>query len=362
AHDFNNILTLIQGYSSLLLDEENLNQEFTDSLQQISAASQRASNLTRQLLMFGRKQVMQLQDLDMNEVISNVTKLLRRILGEDIALHFNYSPNLPKVHADSGMMEQVLMNLAVNARDAMPRGGQLTIGTNVVEINSTHVRANPEVRAGQFICLRVSDSGTGIPRDIVSKIFEPFFTTKEVGKGTGLGLATVYGIAKQHQGWIEVLSEIKKGTTFLIFLPINEHPAPGVEAEPPREKVCGGSEKILIVEDEPELRTLVAGILESYGYQVFQAASGPEALPVWSKNSSQIDLLLTDLVMPGNMTGRELAQKLKMEKPSLKVIYTSGYSMETLGKDFVFKRGLNFLPKPYHPLTLVKIVRDCLDS
>ncbi len=277
-------------------------------------------------------------------------------------MHFNYSPELPAVQADSGMMEQVLMNLAVNARDAMPRGGHLTIGTSEVEINEIHVRANPEAREGKFICLRVTDSGSGISREILEKIFEPFFTTKEVGKGTGLGLATVYGIVKQHQGWVEVLSEVGKGTTFRIFLPSLEANKKVTIQKSSAHKVRGGTEKVLVVEDEPELRALVRDILSHYGYTIFEAASGPEALPVWEEHGREIDLLLTDMVMPGDMTGRELGEQLKKLKPSLKVIYTSGYSMDTMGNDFVFKKGLNFIPKPYHPLTLVKIVRDCLDS
>ncbi|MEO6035891.1 MAG: PAS domain S-box protein, partial [Verrucomicrobiota bacterium] len=213
AHDFNNILTIIQGYSGLMLDREDLDPELIDPLKQVAVAAERAANLTRQLLMFSRKQIMQPQELDLNEVIGNVTKFLRRILGEDIAVHFNYSPDLPAIFADSGMVEQIIMNLAVNTRDALPRGGQLNIGTSVVEIGEAHVNANPEARVGNFVCLRFSDNGSGIPSEVLPRIFEPFFTTKEIGKGTGLGLATVYGIVKQHQGWIEVLTRQNEGTT-----------------------------------------------------------------------------------------------------------------------------------------------------
>jgi two-component system, cell cycle sensor histidine kinase and response regulator CckA len=361
AHDFNNILTIVRGYAGLLLDTQNVNEELREPLQQIADATERATNLTRQLLMFSRKQVMQPQDLDLNEAVSNITKLLHRILGEDITLHFNYSPHLPAVQADSGMLEQIIMNLAVNARDAMPRGGRLTIGTSVVEINPTHVQLNREARVGRFVCLRVTDSGMGIPREILPRIFEPFFTTKEVGKGTGLGLATVYGIVKQHEGWIEVLSEQGKGTTFRVFLPISEGAAEQTE-KTASQRVQGGSEKILVVEDEPELRAMVSEILKHYGYTVFLAATGPDAVRLWEENGGQFDLLLTDMVMPGKMTGLELAENLKGRKPSLKVVYTSGYSVEMQAHDFRFKRGLNFLQKPYHPLALVKVVRDCLDT
>ncbi len=361
AHDFNNILTIIQGYTGLVLERKDLEPEIVEPLKQVAVAAERAANLTRQLLMFSRKQVMQPQELDLNEVISNVTKFLRRILGEDIVLHFNYSPNLPAIYADSGMIEQVIMNLAVNTRDALPRGGQLSLGTSIVEIGEAHVQANPEARQGKFVCLRFSDNGSGISPEVLPRIFEPFFTTKEIGKGTGLGLATVYGIVKQHRGWIEVLTRQNQGTTFRVYLPsIEKLPPPNTNAD--LETVRGGTENILVVEDEPELRALVCEILKGYGYNIFEAGSGPDALPVWEKNIDQIDLLLTDMVMPGNMTGRELAERIKAQKPNVKVVYTSGYSVETIGKDFSFKRGLNFLQKPYHPLALAKVVRDCLDS
>ncbi|MBA4147447.1 MAG: response regulator [Verrucomicrobia bacterium] len=362
AHDFNNILTLVQGYAGLLLAEPDLTPEMTESLQQISTASERAANLTRQLLVFSRKQMMQTQELDLNEVINTVAGLLRRLLREDVTLHFHYAPELPRIQADSGMIEQILMNLVVNARDAMPRGGRISVGTSTVQINEEHVRANPEARVGKYVCLRVSDVGAGIPQKLLTRIFEPFFTTKEVGKGTGLGLATVYGIVKQHQGWIEVLSQMDEGTTFHIFLPAMAQASVPEQPAPTPEKISGGSEKILIVEDEPDLRALVREILKHYGYEVLEAGSGPEALPIWQKHADEIDLLLTDLVMPGNMTGRELADNLLKQRPELKVIYTSGYSVETLGKDLSMKRGINFLPKPYQPITLVKMVRDCLDA
>jgi two-component system cell cycle sensor histidine kinase/response regulator CckA len=363
AHDFNNFLTLIRGYAGLIAMNEGLADDEKDALKEISAAAERAANLTRQLLTFSRKQVMQTQELALNEIISDVAKMLRRILGEDVALNFNYAPNLPAVHADSGMMEQILLNLAVNARDAMPRGGALNISTEVMKINEVHVRKNPEARVGTYVCLRVSDSGTGIPREVLPRIFEPFFTTKDVGKGTGLGLATVYGIVKQHQGWIEVLSGMGQGTTFRLFLPATTMAAEKpVEHKEAGTKADGGSEKILLVEDEPEVRVLVRNILKRYGYRIVEASSGPEALKVWDQYHGDFDLLLTDMVMPGNMTGRDLAEQLLSRKPGLKVVYTSGYSAETLGSDFIIKRGINFLPKPYQPVTLATTIRDCLDS
>ena len=362
AHDFNNVLTIIRGYTSMLLEDNMVEGPAREPVDQIAMATQRAAGLTQQLLTFSRKQVMRAQPVDLNDVIGSVTKLLRRILGEDIRLHSNYSPNLPLIHADSSMVEQILLNLAVNARDAMPRGGSLTIGTNTTEITEEHSRVNSEARPGRYVCLRVSDTGSGIPPEILPRIFEPFFTTKGVGKGTGLGLATLYGIVKQHHGWVEVLTEPAKGTTFRIFLPAAEEATRDLGVKRDLSDTCGGTETILVVEDEPELRGMVCQILRSYGYTTLEAGSGPEAIPIWRSHADQVDLLLTDMVMPGNMTGRDLAEKLNTDAPSLKVVYTSGYSVEMFANDFVFKRGLNFLQKPYHPHALLKVVRDCLDS
>ncbi|MDB6053433.1 MAG: Blue-light-activated protein [Verrucomicrobiales bacterium] len=362
AHDFNNILTIIQGYSNLLLDRKDIDTTLLEPLEQIAAASERAANLTGQLLMFSRKQVIQPYDLDLNEVIANITKLLGRILGEDITLRVRQTPDLPHILGDAGMMEQIIMNLAINARDAMSKGGAMSLSTTVADITRLHVQVNPEARVGQFVVLRISDSGSGIPPRIMSRIFEPFFTTKEVGKGTGLGLATVYGIVKQHHGWIELLSEVNRGTTFRIYLPISSRPMTQAPAKGLTYDVRGGKETVLVVEDEPELRSLVREILHHYGYTVHEAASGPEAIPVWEEHMEQIDLLLTDMVMPGRLSGKEIAQQFQKEKPNLRVVYTTGYSVEVIGKDSKMKRGVNLLQKPYHPLALVKVVRDCLDS
>jgi signal transduction histidine kinase/CheY-like chemotaxis protein len=362
AHDFNNVLTIVHGYSKMLLEDNMVPDDAREPIEQISVAAQRATNLTRQLLTFSRKQMMQPQPLDMNEVVSNVTRFLRRILGEDIALHFNYTPNLPVVEADIGMVEQLIMNLAVNARDAMPKGGTVTVGTAMIDINATHARINPEAHIGKYVCLRVSDTGSGIPPEVLPRIFEPFFTTKAVGKGTGLGLATVYGVVKQHKGWVEVLSEVGRGTTFRIYLPATNVAADAANAKPVNEKNCRGHETVLVVEDEPQLRSMVCGVLRQNGYCTLEASCGPEAIPIFRENAQRIDLVVTDMVMPGNMSGRELGEILKSEKPGLRVVYSSGYSAEMFAKDTVLKRGLNFLQKPYHPSALVKIVRDCLDS
>ncbi len=360
AHDFNNLLTVIQGHASLLLVTEK-SPDAADSLQQISMAAERSANLTRQLLTFSRRQVMQRRTLDLKEVVDEMTKMLRRILGEDIVLKVENSSNLPSIHADRGMMEQILLNLAVNSRDAMPRGGELTITTNAVRIDEIYTRQNTDAYLGQFICLKVIDSGCGIPPENMVHIFEPFFTTKEVGKGTGLGLATVYGIVKQHDGWIEVASELDKGTVFKIFFPRSSEPTDKSKTSGKKE-LPRGTETILVVEDETPLRELVQFLLERQGYKVLEAASGKAAIEVWKKHKSSISLLLTDLVMPEGMTGGDLSKYLIAENPNLKVIYTSGYSADIVGKDFVLRDGLNFLQKPYHPDKLAQTVRDCLDG
>jgi PAS domain S-box-containing protein len=362
AHDFNNILTVIQGHASLLRNYGELTERAVGSAEQISQAAERAATLTRQLLTFSRRQMMQPKILDLNGVVSHMTRMLGRILGEDIALQFNYSPILPQVRADVGMMEQVLLNLAVNSRDAMPSGGRLTIQISVQEIAPVDVARHPGGRAGHFACLSVNDTGCGIKPENLPRIFEPFFTTKEVGKGTGLGLATVYGIVKQHEGWLEVESELNKGTTLRVFLPWIQGSAEADEQGNTQCTVRGGTETILVVEDESAVRALVCQILKSHGYQVLEAETGVAALKVWREHRDRVDLLLTDIVMPDGMTGRDLAEKVQLEKPGLKAIFTSGYSSEIVGKDFILQEGLNFLQKPYHAQKLAAAVRKCLDE
>jgi PAS domain S-box-containing protein len=362
AHNFNNLLTVIHGHASLLLASASLAGISAKSVQQISQAAERAAGLTRQLLAFGRRQVMQPRQLDMNEVVGNMTKMLGRILGEDIALQLRYSPQPALVQADAGMMEQVLLNLAVNARDAMPKGGLLAIKISPVNVDAIHTAEHPEACVGNYVCLSVTDTGCGIPPENLRRIFEPFFTTKEVGKGTGLGLATVYGIVKQHQGWIEVESEVGRGTAFKVFIPLSGETAKVAHDQPDEKAARGGTETILVVEDEAPVRELVCSVLAGHGYRVLQAESGAGALQIWRDSKEEIDLLLTDLVMPDRLNGRELAEKLWTERPRLKVIFTSGYSADAVGKDFVLCRGLNYLQKPYHPHKLALAVRDCLDA
>ncbi len=360
AHDFNNMLTVIQGSASLLLNPELDPKEWPACSRQIIQAAERAAGLTRQLLIFSRKQVLQPADVDLNEVVVNMTKMLRRILGEDIVLHTRYAPQPVFIHADVGMIEQVLMNLLVNARDAMPSGGQLRISTDPWNLTEAQVEKNPDALTGPHICLTVSDSGCGISKENLPHIFEPFFTTKEVGKGTGLGLATVYSIVQQHRGWITVASEINKGTTFKIYLPAVK--GGRMAKEPAPQKLLRGSGTILVVEDELAVRTLVCHLLQRCGYTVLQAESGVAALKIWQERQGKIQLLLTDIIMPDGMNGYELAQQLQAAKPELKVVYTSGYSGEVVGKGLELKEGVNFLQKPYVPEKLLQILHDNING
>jgi PAS domain S-box-containing protein len=362
AHDFNNILTVIQGHASLLGADGELGDRQRSSVQQIVLATDRAANLTRQLLAFSRKQVLQKRHLDLNGVVHNMGKMLQRILGEDVSLHVHFDKRLPAIHADQGMIEQVLMNLAVNSRDAMPHGGQLILNTGTAELSADQPLPHPDAAPGLYVLLSVGDTGTGIPPEALPHIFEPFYTTKDVGKGTGLGLATVYGIVRQHLGWINVNSEVDRGTLFQIWLPASQE-APDDIAETAFMPLSeGGKETILIVEDEPALRLLVRSILDRSGYHVLEAESGVAALELWEERSAEIDLVMTDMVMPDGLSGRELGLRLLQEKPSLKVIYSSGYSADVIGEAFLQKENNHFLQKPYHPNKLIELVRHCLDK
>ena len=300
--------------------------------------------------------------LDLNKVVADMTEMLGRLLGEDIALQMTYWPEPSFVSADASMMEQVLLNFAVNARDAMPRGGQLKVQISLEDLTWTHMARHAEARAGRFVCLSASDTGCGIPPEILRRIFEPFFTTKEVGKGTGLGLATIYGIVKQHHGWVEVESELGRGAAFRVYLPEAADTAPPEQDANTETILRGGNETILVVEDEKPVRELMCSFLQSQGYRILEAESGVRALEVWRQHRKQIALLLTDVVMPDCINGRELAEKIWSEQPNLKVIFTSGYSADVVGKNRPPNRGFNYVQKPYHPRKLAVAVRDCLDG
>jgi CheY-like chemotaxis protein len=302
------------------------------------------------------------RDLDLSESITSTTKMLQRILGENIQIQLKLAPQPMFIHADAGMMDQVLLNLVVNARDAMPDGGDLVIETSGVEFDEFAASQSAQVRVGSFVCLNVSDSGSGIPVEILPKIFEPFFTTKDVGKGTGLGLATVYGIVQQHQGWINVYSEVGHGTTFRIYLPRLNKDTGLKLAQATSTAIRGGNETILLVEDDLSLRVSVRMTLSRLGYRILEAPTGVKALELWKENREEIRLILTDLVMPDGMTGKKLAQLVLQENPKLKVIYMSGYSAEVAGKDFPLKEGVNFLTKPFQAIKLAQTIRDSLDA
>ncbi len=367
AHDFNNILTIIQGHAELLLQIPELGPKNENSIRQVAAAAERASQLINQLLMFSRKQVMQQRQVSLNEVIQNITPMLHGLVGENVIFEFSAAPELPLVAVDVGMMEQVLFNLVINAKDAMRHGGRLAVATSRKTLEPVSSLLNPEARPGQFVCLTVADTGCGMDAETLAHVFEPFFTTKEPGKGTGLGLATVYGIVKQHRGWVVVDSKPGQGAVFTIFLPFASKPEAAPAAPPPPSlldpaAMSLGDETILVVEDEPALRELVVSVLELCGYRILQARTGVEALKVWDKHRAEIDLLLTDMVMPEGMSGRQLAERLLAEDPALKVIYTSGYSPGMAGKDIALMEGFNFLAKPYPPSRLASVVRECLDG
>jgi two-component system, cell cycle sensor histidine kinase and response regulator CckA len=362
AHDFNNILLVVQGNASLLLASKPPDSDEAKPLRNVCAAAERASRLVRQLLTFSRQQALELRPLNLCETLATIADMLPRILTETVSVTLHAPPTLPGIRADSAMLETLIMNLAINARDAMAEGGKLTISAEPVELHPGQIGSDPDARPGHFIRLSVSDTGGGIAPEVLPRIFDPFFTTKPVGKGTGLGLATVYAIAKQHHGWVEVSSQVGQGTNVMIFLPVLATAAPPPDAEPaPAKAVQGGRETILVVEDEPDLRDLVAQVLKSRDYRVITAASGAKALETWAERDGEIDLLLTDMVMPDGLTGRKLAERLTSEDPHLRVIFTSGYTAGVPGTELENVTEGNFLAKPYRPATLLQVVRDCLD-
>jgi PAS domain S-box-containing protein len=361
AHDFNNLLTIIKGYAELAQQRTGVQPDLRADIQQIENAAERASTLIRQLLAFSRRQVLQPKVIDLNAIVLGLDKLLGRLMGEHIEMRTRCGANVGHVKADPAQIEQVIMNLVVNARDAMPKGGRLTVETVNVELDSTYARDHVSVKPGSYVMLAVSDSGIGMSPETVAHIFEPFYTTKESGQGTGLGLSTVYGIVKQSGGYIWVYSEPGKGTTFKVYLPRVAAPVefkPEVAELPAAGK---GSETILLVEDEEAVRELANIILSAKGYSVVAAKSTKEAEQFAEKHGGKIHLLLTDIIMPGT-SGRELARRITARHPRTRVLYMSGYTDNVLAQGGVLEAGLSFLQKPFTPGALVQKVRDVLDS
>ncbi|MGA1874157.1 MAG: PAS domain S-box protein [bacterium] len=358
AHDFNNMLTIIQGYNSLaIMKVEETNPLFSD-LQQVEAAAKQAANLTRQLLIFSRKQPTVLTNLNLNKTIDNFSKMLLRLIGEDISVTIDLQPDLWLIRADEGNIEQVIMNLAVNARDAMPSGGQLTISTKNINMDEEQARMVPEAQPGQFVRLSISDTGIGMEREIINRIFEPFFTTKEIGRGTGLGLAVVYGIVKQHEGWVTVSSEPGQGTEFSLYFPACFLKREGEDEEVfSRQDLQGSGERILVVEDEEGVRTLITRVLQENGYLVFAASRAQEALTTFEKEKGNFHLIVSDVILP-DLTGLELIDRLLLFQPKLKALLISGYANQKVQLPIIYERGYRFLQKPYTSIDLLRTIRE----
>jgi signal transduction histidine kinase/CheY-like chemotaxis protein len=361
AHDFNNLLGVITGYADLLVREMEPGGRRLRRVEQIQKAASRAAELTRQLLAFGRKQVLQPRIVDLNTVVEDVEKMLRRLIGEDIQVITIFHAGLGRAKVDPAQIEQVIINLAVNARDAMPRGGKLIIETSNVELDENYVRSRADVRPGPQVMLAVSDTGQGMDAETASHIFEPFFTTKEKGKGTGLGLAMAYGVVRQSGGHITVYSEVGHGTTFKIYLPRTDEPEIEAAAAAPRAPLRRGSETVLLAEDEKELRAVIREILDEAGYAVIESTSVEAAISIADSHAGPIHLLVTDVVMP-RMSGRELALRLEALRPEMKTLYVSGYTNEAIGHHGVLASGEQFLQKPFTRDSLLRKVREVLDA
>ncbi len=362
AHDFNNLLTTILGYADLILMEQDLDDTVKEGIQDIKKSAERAASLTQQLLAFSRKQVLQPRQINLNKLITNMEKMLKRLIHENIDLITKSDPDTGPIKADPGKIEQVIMNLAINARDAMPDGGKLNIETQNVYLDESYRSQHPEVTPGVYVLLAVSDTGHGMDEEIKKHIFEPFFTTKRVGEGTGLGLSTVYGIVKQSGGYIWVYSEPGHGTTFKIYLPRVEEIDNQQENVYQDQKARGGTETILLVEDEEALKKMAGKILKKYGYTVIEGSNGIGALETIAKSGQpDIDLLITDVIMP-EMGGKDLAERLLKKYPGLKVLYISGYTDDTIVHHGVLDEGVSFLQKPFSPQSLAQRVREVLDE
>ena len=360
AHDFNNLLTAILGYSNLVLEELEPGHPARADVEQMRRAGESAASLTQQLLAFSRKQILQPQVLELNQVVTRAESLLQRLIGEHIRLVTALDPSLDRVNADPGQLEQVIVNLAINARDAMPEGGNLTIETANVELDEAYVRQHGGSSPGAHVMLAVSDTGVGMDAETRARIFEPFFTTKRRGEGTGLGLSTVYGIVTQSGGSIQVYSEPMHGTTFKVYFPRASEPE-RQGAVPAPADALEGTETILLAEDQPEVRSVARAVLERYGYQVLEASHGHEALRILRAHQQKIHLLLSDVVMP-SMSGPELARLVQLEEPGIRVLYASGYTDDAIVRHGVLDPGVAFLQKPFTPTALLRKIRELLDA
>ncbi len=359
AHDFNNMLTVITGYNRMILDELSPLDPLRGYAEEILKAADRAGAITNQLLAFSRRQIMQPRVINLNTLIQQTDKMLRRLIGEDIELMLGLNSDVGNIRADPGHVEQAIVNLAVNARDAMPTGGRLTIETANVHLDENYVRTHLGVTPGDFVMVAVSDNGHGMDAETRRRIFEPFFTTKEKGRGTGLGLATVYGSVKQTGGDIWVYSEPGKGTTFKLYFPRVAEAVSEEGTAGPEQPTTSVGETILVVEDEKAVRELTVRILQQLGYRVLTASGGDEALKISHAHTGRIALLLTDVVMPG-MSGRQLADALTITRPDIKVLYLSGYTENTVVHHGVLNAGVEFLPKPFSREVLAKKLRELL--
>jgi PAS domain S-box-containing protein len=361
AHDFNNVLSVILSCADFVLEELKAGEPMREDIEQIHTAGLRAADLTRQLLAFSRQQALQLQILDVNQVLTGTEKMLRRVLGADIALTLLASNGGWKVKADPGQIEQVVLNLAVNARDAMPTGGKLTIETKSVELDEEYARLHHEVVAGPYVMIAVTDNGIGMDKATQARVFEPFFTTKDKGKGTGLGLATVFGIVKQSGGHIWLYSEPSKGTTFKIYFPRAKDVVitrPSVTLQPMSRR---GNETVLVVEDDEQVRSVAVGILRRHGYRVLEAPNAGEALMISEDHSATIHLLLTDVVLP-RVSGRQLAERIASQRPEINVLYMSGYTDDSILQHGILESNVHYLQKPLTPEALTRKVREVLDG
>jgi signal transduction histidine kinase/CheY-like chemotaxis protein len=358
AHDFNNLLTAIGGYTAMVLRTLDVNDARGQDLKEVAKAAKRAAAMTRQLLAVSRRQILQPTVFDLNGMVADVQALLRRTIPENIDLQLELSPVLDSVQADRGQLEQVVLNLAINAGDAMPQGGHLRLATETVDVDDAWARRHPPMPAGRYVRLTVSDTGMGMTTETQTHMFEPFFTTKERGKGTGFGLATVYGIVKQSAGFIWVESRVGRGTDFEIYLPVVHEPVEPPVQVPPAVDMSGGSQTILLAEDDGAVRRLARDVLANQGYTVLDARDGDEALAMARRYPNAIHLLIADVVMPG-LSGRDLAARLTVERPDVRVLYTSGYSEDVMMRAG-FEHGLNLLPKPFLPVDLLRKVRETM--